>query len=124
MKEQPSQSTITTENLAEFVAARFPVLRRTIEKCGSSYSVCGRFAEFVNSAIKTRDMPTVKAAVALVETLHASGDESVRNSLYCDFFEVLDLRCETGEKVYRDMGIELQKLYVKAQAYIGTPFKP
>ena len=123
MNEQPLPATVTVDNLAQFVAARFPVLRRTMEKCGSSYSVCGRFAEFVNNAIQTRDMPTVKAAVALVETLHASGDESVRNSLYCDFFEVLDLRGETGEKVYLDMSIELQKLYVKAQAYIGKPYR-
>jgi hypothetical protein len=123
MKES-EQANIGTENLAELIAARFPVLRKSMQKCDSSYSACGRLAQFVNEAIQTKDIPTVKAAVALVETFHANGDESVRNSLYCDFFEVLDLRSETGEKVYLDMSVELQKLYVKAQDYIGNPFRP
>jgi hypothetical protein len=120
--ERIREVSITSENLPKAIATKFPVIGKQLQKSGSVYSVCGRFADFINHAIKTGDTSTLDQSMALAEAIYETADDTVRNAFYCDFCEVLDLRGELGMKAFHRMSYELQVLYMRAQKYIGRPF--
>lgn len=123
--DEPAPSAITSSLLSSVIGTKFPALRKALDKCdGSAYSVCGRFGEFVNEAMRMGDAATAEAAMLLVADLLALGDDDLRNALYCDFCEVLDLRNDVGRRVFFSMSKSLQDLYLKAQEYLGDSFNP
>ena len=122
MTDKKPRSTTRSE-FAKCVGSKYPVLRKKLQKCGGwIYSEVASFAEFINDSIKASDHHTVDQAMALAESIYESADAGLRNAFHCDFFEVLDLRHEYGARVFANMTDEFQENYLKAQAYIGTPF--
>jgi hypothetical protein len=117
------QIKMTSSGLAKSFGTKFPTLRKELQKCGGwIYSEAAVIAEFINDSIRSGDHATVDQAIALAESTYENGDGTVRNAFYCEFFEILDLRSKLGAGVFLSMNKEFQDAYVKAQAYIGTPF--
>jgi hypothetical protein len=110
------------EDLRRTLSAKYPVLRGPLSRCGTPYTVASALARFINEAIETSRRDTADAALTLAESFFLTADPELKNAFYCDFCEVLDLRSERGRELFGRLHPELQRLYRKAQEYIGQPY--
>ena len=121
-QKKSSKNCQSSEDFAKVVCGRFPVLRKKPSKIDFVYSQAGEFANYVNDNVRSGSFDVVQMAMSLIEDFWTNGDETLKSALQCNFLEVLDLRSPNGSKTFDKMSPILQKQYMDAQNYIGTPY--